>query len=195
MTNLTTVISVAAASFAASFVEAVEALTIVLAVALARGWRPALTGAAAALAALALIVAILGRWSAPFRSGRCRASSARSCYVRTALAAQGDPARHRRRRPPRRGSRLSAPDARADRSRAAAGAGTGLDRRRNRVQGGATRGDRGRVHRRRVRRGARSLDWRAPAPWRRALVQRRSARRFIGRCPACRKTRSSSGSA
>ena len=41
-------------------VEAVEALTVVLAVGLARGWRPALTGAAAALAALALIVAILG---------------------------------------------------------------------------------------------------------------------------------------
>ena len=45
MPNLTTIISVAGASFAASFVEAVEALTIVLAVGLARGWRPALTGA------------------------------------------------------------------------------------------------------------------------------------------------------
>jgi uncharacterized membrane protein len=60
MPNLTTIISVAGASFAASFVEAVEALTIVLAVGLARGWRPALTGAVAALAALALIVAVLG---------------------------------------------------------------------------------------------------------------------------------------
>jgi uncharacterized membrane protein len=60
MPNLTTIISVAGASFAASFVEAVEALTIVLAVGVARGWRPALTGAAAALAALALIVAVLG---------------------------------------------------------------------------------------------------------------------------------------
>ncbi len=60
MSNLTTIISVAAASFAASFVEAVEALTIVLAIGLTRGWRPALTGAAAALAALALIVAALG---------------------------------------------------------------------------------------------------------------------------------------
>ena len=60
MPNLTTIISVAGASFAASFVEAVEALTVVLAVGLARGWRPALTGAAAALAALGLIVAILG---------------------------------------------------------------------------------------------------------------------------------------
>jgi uncharacterized membrane protein len=60
MPNLTTIISVAGASFAASFVEAVEALTIVLAVGLARGWRAALTGAAAALVALALIVAVLG---------------------------------------------------------------------------------------------------------------------------------------
>ena len=60
MPNLTTIISVAGASFAASFVEAVEALTVVLAVGLARGWRPALTGAAAGLAALALIVASLG---------------------------------------------------------------------------------------------------------------------------------------
>ncbi len=60
MANLTTIVSVAGASFVASFVEAVEALTIVLAVGLARGWRAALTGAAAALAALALIVAALG---------------------------------------------------------------------------------------------------------------------------------------
>ena len=60
MPNLTTMVSVAGASFAASFVEAVEALTIVLAVGLARGWRPALTGAAAALAALGVIVAALG---------------------------------------------------------------------------------------------------------------------------------------
>jgi Ca2+/H+ antiporter, TMEM165/GDT1 family len=60
MPNLTTIISVAGASFAGSFVEAVEALTVVLAVGLARGWRPALTGAAAAFVALGLIVAILG---------------------------------------------------------------------------------------------------------------------------------------
>src|ERR1700760_4275835 len=60
MPNLTTIVSVAGASFAASFVEAVEALTIVLAVGLARGWRPALTGAAAALVALALLPAAFG---------------------------------------------------------------------------------------------------------------------------------------
>ncbi len=60
MSNVSTFVSVAGASFAASFVEAVEALTVVLAVGLARGWRPALSGAAAALAALAAIVAALG---------------------------------------------------------------------------------------------------------------------------------------
>lgn len=46
--------------FAASAVEAVEALTIVLAAGLTRDWRSALTGVAAALAVLALLVAALG---------------------------------------------------------------------------------------------------------------------------------------
>ena len=41
------------AAFLASLVEAVEALTIVLAVATVRGWRPAGSGAIAGLAALA----------------------------------------------------------------------------------------------------------------------------------------------
>jgi uncharacterized membrane protein len=48
------------AAFLASLVEAVEALTIVLAVATVRGWRPAGLGALAGLAVLALIVAVLG---------------------------------------------------------------------------------------------------------------------------------------
>src|SRR5580704_1602022 len=48
------------AAFVASTVEVVEAFTIVLAVATLRGWRPALSGAAAALGALALVVAALG---------------------------------------------------------------------------------------------------------------------------------------
>jgi len=47
-------------AFLASAVEGVEALTIVLASGVARGWRSSLTGAAAALAALAVIVAALG---------------------------------------------------------------------------------------------------------------------------------------
>src|SRR3979409_2769118 len=48
------------AAFLASLVEAVEALTIVLAVATVRGWRPAGLGALAGLTVLALIVAALG---------------------------------------------------------------------------------------------------------------------------------------
>ncbi len=49
-----------ASAFFASFVEVVEALTIVLAVVSLRGWRPALSGTFAALAALAAIVLLLG---------------------------------------------------------------------------------------------------------------------------------------
>ncbi len=49
-----------AASFLASSVEMVEALTIVLAVGLTRGWRSALMGVVAALFALAVVVAALG---------------------------------------------------------------------------------------------------------------------------------------
>ena len=48
------------AVFAASAVEAVEALTIVLAVGVVRGWRSTLIGVGAASAALAAIVAALG---------------------------------------------------------------------------------------------------------------------------------------
>jgi uncharacterized membrane protein len=48
------------AAFLASLVEAVEALTIVLAVATVRGWRPAGLGALAGLALLAIIVLALG---------------------------------------------------------------------------------------------------------------------------------------
>jgi uncharacterized membrane protein len=49
-----------ASAFLASAVEFVEALTIVLAAALTRGWRSALTGLAAATVTLAVIVAALG---------------------------------------------------------------------------------------------------------------------------------------
>lgn len=48
------------AAFLASLVEFVEALTIVLAVGSVRGWRPALGGAGLGVAALALLVVILG---------------------------------------------------------------------------------------------------------------------------------------
>ena len=49
-----------AATFLASTVEAVEALTIVLAVGLTHGWRTALLGVAAGSIALAVLVALLG---------------------------------------------------------------------------------------------------------------------------------------
>ena len=48
------------AAFLASLVEAVEALTIVLAVAMVRGLRPVILGALAGLLVLALIVVALG---------------------------------------------------------------------------------------------------------------------------------------
>ncbi len=50
----------ALAAFLASLVEAVEALTVILAVASVRGWRDALRGTVAAIATLALICILLG---------------------------------------------------------------------------------------------------------------------------------------
>jgi uncharacterized membrane protein len=58
--DLATAAPAIGAAFVASTVEVVEAFTIVLAVASVRGWRPALSGAAAALGALAVVVAALG---------------------------------------------------------------------------------------------------------------------------------------
>ena len=52
--------SAVTAAFLASLVEAVEALTVVLAVTVVRGWRPASLGAVAGLFALAVIVVALG---------------------------------------------------------------------------------------------------------------------------------------
>jgi Ca2+/H+ antiporter, TMEM165/GDT1 family len=49
------------ASFLASLVECVEALTVVLAVGSVRGWRSALVGSATAIATLLLLIATLGR--------------------------------------------------------------------------------------------------------------------------------------
>ena len=49
-----------AAAFLACAVEMVEALTIVLAVGVTRGWRSALIGTATALAALSVVIAALG---------------------------------------------------------------------------------------------------------------------------------------
>jgi uncharacterized membrane protein len=60
MTTLSVAFPAISAAFLAALVEAVEAVTIVLAVATVRGWRSAGTGAIAGLLALALIVLTLG---------------------------------------------------------------------------------------------------------------------------------------
>ncbi|MEO8927710.1 MAG: hypothetical protein ABI306_11170 [Caulobacteraceae bacterium] len=60
MTSLAAAAPIVGAAFIASSVEVVEAFTIVLAVAVVRGARPAALGAAAALAVLAAVVAAFG---------------------------------------------------------------------------------------------------------------------------------------
>ena len=60
MIDITHSSTVLLASFLASSVECVEALTIVLAVGIVRGWRPALAGAGMALMLLAVLVAVFG---------------------------------------------------------------------------------------------------------------------------------------
>jgi uncharacterized membrane protein len=58
--NVTTIASTVLASFLGSFVEVVEAFTIVLAVGISRSWRPAMTGTALALAVLGALIVTLG---------------------------------------------------------------------------------------------------------------------------------------
>ncbi|MET2831004.1 COG4280 domain-containing protein [Mesorhizobium shangrilense] len=60
MTNITTISSAVTASFLGSFVEVVEAFTIILAVGLSRSWRPAFVGTGLALAVLAALIIVLG---------------------------------------------------------------------------------------------------------------------------------------
>ncbi len=60
MHNLTAITSTVTAAFLGSFVEVVEAFTIVLAVALTRSWRPALIGSGLALALLVVLVLVFG---------------------------------------------------------------------------------------------------------------------------------------
>lgn len=60
MSHAALVWPIVTAAFLASFVEAVEALTIVLAVAMVRGWRPALFGILAAVIVLAMLVGFFG---------------------------------------------------------------------------------------------------------------------------------------
>jgi uncharacterized membrane protein len=60
MTDITTIASTITAAFLASFVEVVEAFTIMLAVGVTQGWRPAFIGAGIAAAVLAALVLLLG---------------------------------------------------------------------------------------------------------------------------------------
>jgi len=60
MSNIAAITSTLSASFLGSFVEVVEAFTIILAVGLSRGWRPAAVGTALALLSLAVMVVVLG---------------------------------------------------------------------------------------------------------------------------------------
>ena len=60
MSNLGTVWPAIAAAFLASLVEAIEAFTIVLAVATVQGWKPAIFGSVAGLVMLAAIILALG---------------------------------------------------------------------------------------------------------------------------------------
>jgi uncharacterized membrane protein len=55
-----TIVSTVLAAFLASFVEVVEAFTIILAVGLTRGWRPALVGAGLAFLVLVALAAVFG---------------------------------------------------------------------------------------------------------------------------------------
>ena len=60
MTSFTTIVPTMTAAFLGSFVEVVEAFTIILAVGMSRSWRPAFIGTGLALAVLAALVVILG---------------------------------------------------------------------------------------------------------------------------------------
>jgi len=60
MHTTTSAVTLAVAVFLASAVESVEALTIIVAAGVSRGWRSALTGMAVAIGALVVLVAALG---------------------------------------------------------------------------------------------------------------------------------------
>ena len=60
MTNLAPVLSTVTAAFLGSFVEVVEAFTIVLAVGVTRSWRPAFIGTGLALLLLGALVLVFG---------------------------------------------------------------------------------------------------------------------------------------
>jgi uncharacterized membrane protein len=67
------------ASFVASLVEFIEALTIVLEVGIVRGWRSALLGTGAGIVVLAALVLALGTSLAAVRCSCCSSRSACCC--------------------------------------------------------------------------------------------------------------------
>lgn len=60
MTTITSITSTVTAAFLGSFVEVVEAFTIILAVGVTQSWRPAFIGTGLALAVLAVLVLVFG---------------------------------------------------------------------------------------------------------------------------------------
>ncbi len=161
----------------ASLVEIVEAFTIVLAVASLRGWRPAAFGA------------VGGAWRArrADRSARpaARPRSASSAPVRhrrapapvrDGMAAQGDPAIGRRHPAARRGGHFRIRGRPAGGRRRPTAHVARLDRRPDRLQGGAAGRARSRVHRhRRGRRPRPFVAGRLSGRWRRAWSSSPSA--------------------
>ena len=141
------------ATFTASFVEFVEALTIVLAMGLTRELALGARGLGAAIVALAAFTAVAGYALATWlpRVGAPARDRHPAADLRAAVAAQGDPALGRAEGAPRRGRGLP----RAGRGGAAASgraaARPGLVRLRRLVQGRVPRGRRGRLHRHHVR--------------------------------------------
>ena len=89
-----------AAGFLASLVEAVEAMTLVLAAGSVRGWRSALLGAAAGVLLLVTVVAIFGKTIGlvPIELLQVRRGWQHVGRAWNSLAAQGDAALGRRHR-------------------------------------------------------------------------------------------------
>ena len=185
--------SAVTAAFLASLVEAVEALTIVLAVSVVRGWRPAGLGAVAGLVALTAhrgcARPVADRVPLLRAAARHRHFAA---AVRHALAAQGDPARGRLHSAARRGGSL--------RQRDSGIAGAGAPSRRSgstgspavdELQGGSAGRPRSGVHRHRGERRAAARSFRSSAAAARRLRAGGAAPASwcTGRWRGCRRTR------
>ena len=186
------------AAFLASAVEMVEALTIVLAVGVVRGWRSPLVGVGARRLVLAVVVggARAGADADPDQRAAARGRRA-AARLRPAVAAQGDPARERLQGAARRGRDLRAGARRGPSSRARRARRPRLVRVHALLQGRAPGGARGRVHRRSpsaARRAGSPLAAAAPAP-RSSLVAGHRRRWCARRSAGCPRTRSSSRSA